>query len=152
MSKPLKNIIHCLIPEQHRWKFEIFKAWDSIIGHLKHKVTIEKIDGETLYLCASHPVWAQELLLLSPLLKEKINACLPANTIKTIRIGSQKTKQSFSKKELNNNKQTTPNTTPKTVFLTPQEKLLLAPLASGELQSSIGNYLIRCKKTIKKER
>src|SRR3989338_8474453 len=108
MIQPLKNFIHSIIPEEHLWKLELFKQWNAIIGKMKDKVIIEKIDGETLYLCASHPVWAQELLLLTPILKEKINAFLPANTIKTIRINNKKTKPLFFKKQrAKHNQQTT---------------------------------------------
>ena len=152
MSQPLKNFIHSIIPEEHLWKLELFKQWNAIIGKMKDKVIIEKIDGETLYLCASHPVWAQELHLLTPMIKERINACLPSNTIKTIRINRQKPKPILFKKLSANALSAKPEAIKPPVILTPQEMLLLAPLASNELQSSMGSYLIRCKKTTKKER
>lgn len=55
------------------------------MGPLKDKVTIAQINNETLLLKVIHPAWAQELHLLSSMLKQKINTCLGANRIQTIR-------------------------------------------------------------------
>jgi hypothetical protein len=150
MIKPLKHFLSALIPEHHLWKLELFKKWELIIGpHLKDKIFIERIDKGVLYLTASHPVWAQELLLLSPLLKEQINAQLSEQKITAIKFRSSPSRPVLIKQQ---QKTVSPAPTP----LVPQklnshEYALLASLPSPELQSAIAAYFIRCK-TIQKER
>ena len=143
MSRPIKSFMENIIPEEHRWKLELFTQWNAIIGHLKNKVSIEKIDGDVLYLNVSHPAWAHELHLLSPLIKKKINSHFAEPKINTIRFRNraQMATQKFFKK--------VPSQPTclrhQTVILTDQENSILAPLASGGLQSIVAEYLMRCK-------
>lgn len=85
MAKQIQSILTQLIPDEHRWKINLLKEWDSIIGPLKGKVIVDKIQGEVLVLGVVHPAWAQELHMLMPLLKKKINACLDKERITVIR-------------------------------------------------------------------
>lgn len=85
MTKNLPSLLAGLIPEEHRWKIELLKQWDSIIGPLKEKVIIDKIQDNVLVLGVVHPAWAQELLMFMPLLKQKINACYDKPRITVIR-------------------------------------------------------------------
>lgn len=85
MTKTLPSILSDLIPAEHRWKIDLLKHWDGIIGPLKEKVIIDKIQGEVLVLGVVHPAWAQELLMFMPLLKQKINACFDKERITVIR-------------------------------------------------------------------
>jgi hypothetical protein len=140
--KSVKSIVQKVIPEQHVWKFELFKHWDSIIGHLKNRVSIEKIDEDTLYLKVCHPAWAQELSMLAPLLKEKINAHLSGHKIKHIRIKNRDIKTA-APKQTAKIKKALP--TPKDIALNPKEQRILAQLPSKELQSVVASYLVRCK-------
>ncbi len=150
MIKPIKHFLTALIPQQHLWKIELFNKWDSIIGnHLKDKISIKKIENGILYLSASHPVWAQELLLLSPLLKEQINAQLSEKKIRDIKFCA-----ALQITTARNNAYTTaqeartPGIPPK---LNSQEHALLASLPSPELQSAIAAYFIRCKTIQRRE-
>ncbi|MFA6527380.1 MAG: DUF721 domain-containing protein [Candidatus Babeliales bacterium] len=81
----LPSLLAHLIPAEHRWKIELLKQWDSIIGPLKEKVIIDKIQDNVLILGVVHPAWAQELLMFMPLLKQKINACCDKERITVIR-------------------------------------------------------------------
>lgn len=147
MSRPIKCFIDNIIPPQYQWKLELFILWDKIIGHMKSKVSIEKIDNDILYLNVSHPAWAQELHLLSPLLKKKINAHFDEPKITAIRFHNRApgTIKKFYKKKLLQQQ----------IFaqqpgrLTDEENSILAPLQSDQLQSVIAAYFIRCK-TFKK--
>jgi hypothetical protein len=149
MIKPLKHFLFSLIPEHHVWKFELFKKWETIIGpSLKDKVFIEKIDKGILYLVASHPVWAQELLLLSPFLKKQINAHVSGEKIIAIKFRASQTARPVH--------HTAKNISPQQMHRVPQklnshEYKLLASLPSTELQSAIAAYFIRCK-TLQKEK
>lgn len=85
MKKDIASILNDIIPIEHRWKIDVLRQWDSIIGPLKGKVTIDAINGNVLVLGVTHPAWAQELLMLMPLLKQKINACCDRERIAVIR-------------------------------------------------------------------
>jgi hypothetical protein len=151
MIKPLKHFLIALIPEHHLWKLELFKKWESIVGkHLKDKIFIEKIDKGVLYLTASHPVWAQELFLLSPLIKEHINAQFSEKKVTAIKFCASpaRTPQQIqpSQKIVSAKPQS-----PMPQKLNSQEHALLASLRSPELQSAIAAYFIRCK-TLQKEK
>lgn len=150
MIKPIKHFLTALIPQQHLWKIELFKKWDSIIGnHLKDKISIKKIENGILYLSASHPVWAQELLLLSPLLKEQINAQLSEKKIRDIKFC---TAPRITTAQHNAHTKTQRvHATPLQQKLDSQEYALLASLPSPELQSAIAAYFIRCKTIQRRE-
>ena len=81
ISVLLKNIIH----KDHQWKIKLFKTWHSLIGNLKDDAQIEKIEKKVLTIGVSHPIIAQELQFSSDDLKEKINAILKEEKIKSIR-------------------------------------------------------------------
>lgn len=85
MSVPFRSILLQVIPAEHQWKFVLFEKWDSIIGPLANRVKIEKITEDTVFLSVVHPSWAQELFLLSNMLKKKINYALNGDKIKNIR-------------------------------------------------------------------
>jgi hypothetical protein len=151
MIKPLKHFLTALIPEHHLWKLELFKKWETIVGkHLKDKIFIEKIDKGVLYLTASHPVWAQELLLLSPLIKEHINAQFSEKKVTAIKFCAS---PSRTHQPVQQPQKTVSSRPPSPVpqKLNSQEYALLASLRSPELQSAIAAYFIRCK-IIQKER
>jgi hypothetical protein len=88
------------IPVEHRWKYLLFKKWDSIIGSLQGKVYIQHIYDQTILLRVSHPCWAQELLMMSAMLKKKINKVINNDTIKEIRFSYQSFIKPPSKEEI----------------------------------------------------
>ncbi|MFA5306576.1 MAG: DUF721 domain-containing protein [Candidatus Babeliales bacterium] len=150
MIKPIKHFLTALIPQQHLWKIELFKKWDSIVGnHLKDKISIKKIENGILYLSASHPVWAQELLLLSPLLKEQINAQLSEKKIRDIKFCAAPQIAATQHNALKKTQNTC--ITHISQKLNSQEYALLASLPSPELQSAIAAYFIRCKTIQRRE-
>ena len=85
MAKQVSALLHDFLPKHHQWKMKLMQEWDGIIGNLKDKVRIEKIDGDLLVLGVIHPSWAQELMFLSAMLRNKINDALGSERIKTIR-------------------------------------------------------------------
>jgi len=145
MAKIIKNLIYSLIPAEHHWKFTLFKQWDDIIGNLKGRVVIDKIDGETIILTTTHPAWANELLLLTPLLKQKINACLDRPRIKTIRLQTAIRKAPTPTRNIRNRSTDTIKKVLPPSILTSQEKTILAHLSDKALQLVIADYLVRCK-------
>jgi len=142
VAQHIKNLITTLIPEEHRWKCTLFAKWDHIIGHMKDKVVIDKIENDILYVRVSHPAWANELQLMSYYLKEKINSHFPSPKITAIKFRSGTIRYNYSNGPKSPIAQ---STTSPSIPLTPKENLLLAPLTGKELQSAVSAYLIRCK-------
>src|SRR3989304_6289270 len=85
MAHHIHKILATVFPEEHRWKMDLFEHWDSLIGNLKGKVKIEKIENDVLTLGVVHPAWAQELYFFSGMLKDKINGVLNEERIRIIR-------------------------------------------------------------------
>jgi hypothetical protein len=140
--KNISTILSTLIAPEHAWKMKLFTHWPSIIGKLSSVVTIEKIDGSTLFLTVSHPTWAQELNLLTPMLLEKINACLPEKPIRAIRCSFKiKPKALIQHERIPWQKNTNEPTEP----LSQQEEKVIASLTDNELQSTLAGYFKRCK-------
>ncbi len=145
MAQPIKTLLASIIPENHRWKLAIFEAWPRIIGKLYHKVTIEKIEDDTIFLGVCHPAWAQELSLLTPVLKQKINACLAQATIKHIRF--RYTAYTPLAKPTIVPAQAPSQQSIYTMLplLTDQDYAALATVKTDGLKSIMTAYLIRCK-------
>ncbi|MFH1832259.1 MAG: DUF721 domain-containing protein [bacterium] len=147
MIKPIRNILISLIPKEHHWKLTLLKEWDNLIGPLKANVFLQHIDGNQLHVGVTHPAWAQEIRLLSPILIEKINAFLGKNYIKDIRFKVitrptvSKTEQADPNNLLNSLKkqQRTEYT------LSNKEKEITQKIKDSDLRDVIESFLVRCK-------
>ena len=93
---PLGTFLTNIIPQEHSWKIKLFGQWKKIIGHLSEKVRIEKITNHSLTLGVCHATWAQELFLLSPMIKKKINVLLKEEKIKNIQFKTVSFKKNTS--------------------------------------------------------
>ena len=144
-----------IIPREHRWKIELLKQWETIIGKLKDKVRIEKICDDSIILGVCHPTWAQELFFLLPMLKEKINAVLQKKQITNIRIRTTnfiENKQTVSSPSSKygtinkgyQNRQIEHN-------LTIHEHALLQTIKNNELQAVLAQFYLRCKENHQKK-
>ncbi len=143
VTQSLNNILQAIIPPEHQWKLTLFKHWDEIIGDMRDKVIIQEIKDSVLFLAVSHPAWAHELFLLTPLLKQKINSYLVKDQIKTIRL-NVKTFQSAGrprKKVYDSGSASIVNVPPSI-----QEQALLSRIANHELRDALGGFLLRCKR------
>lgn len=142
MSQPLLFLLQNIIPTEHRWKIELFKNWDAIIGDMRDKVIIQEIKDSVLILAVSHPAWAHELFLLTPLLKQKINSYLANEHIKAIRLRVKTFGPLVQRgKQI---KKTLPmpylNMQP-----SQQEQAFLKRVANHELRDALAKFLLRCK-------
>lgn len=145
MTKDIKELLQSIIPQEHLWKFKLLNHWDTIMGHLKDKVTIEQITNDTLFLGVIHPAWAQELFLLSSQLKQKINNCLAQERIKTIRFVSSDKMVKKTKKQAPCSASTkTYNSSPITA-LSMQEQQKLSFVKDHDLKLYLEQFFIRCK-------
>ncbi|MFC1894740.1 DUF721 domain-containing protein [Candidatus Dependentiae bacterium] len=148
--KRISEFFNNIVLKEHAWKLKLFKMWNEIIGELKNKVEIERIEGRLLILSATHSVWANELFLLSDLLKKKINTALGKEYIKAIRIKTKKknsknliSKKNYSQKDKHfihiNYFKTLCN-------LNKIEKKALDKIGDQELKDSLRDFYLSCKR------
>lgn len=154
MSRLIGTILTSIIPKEHLWKIKLFNGWDSIIGHLKDKVRIEKIDETSLTLGVCHATWAQELVFLSPIIKKKINSLLREDKIKNISFKTVRFKRehakgitlrerySLERKKMQKNLSVEQ-------CLTITEHNILKTINNSELEKALEQFCLRCKKTHK---
>lgn len=143
VSQSLNTILQAIIPPEHQWKLTLFKHWDEIIGDMRDKVIIQEIKDSVLFLAVSHPAWAHELFLLTPLLKQKINSYLVKDQIKTIRLNVKTFQPTGSQRKKVYNAEQAP-----LVNIPPsrQEQALLSRVANHELRDALCSFLLRCKR------
>jgi len=55
MAAQLSLLLKHIFPKEHLWKVKLFQSWGDIMGTLKDKVRIEKLDGGLLVLGVCHP-------------------------------------------------------------------------------------------------
>ena len=144
--KPIQHVLTDIIPQQHQWKLSILAHWESIIGNLGDKVTLEKITTDSLVLAVCHSSWAQELHFLTPVIKEKINALFGHEQIKSIHLKTS----GFSKQRTKRPIRTiTPISKPKEQKtlspLSQKETHHLEKITSSDLRASLAGYAVRCK-------
>ncbi len=85
VSRPLYTFLTHLFPDEHRWKIPLLSAWQKIVGDMGDHVVLYSVANDTLVLLVSHPSWAQELHILSPMIKKKVNGVLGREQIKHLR-------------------------------------------------------------------
>ena len=147
MAKHISEFLNSFISKENAWKIKLLKDWDKIIGDLKDKVAIEKIERDLLVLRVSHPAWAQELFLLSDVLKKKINSLFDKNYIRQIRFKSAALKKRKNKKNrIKNSFKSPPSNSLKDVYLTPNEKKSLSKIMDNELAEWLEKFYLCCKR------
>jgi len=139
MAQNIKNLLQTILKTEHNWKVHLLKNWPDIIGDLKSKVQLEKIQETTLVLSVIDACWLQELYLLSPLLLRAINQKLDRPRIKHLRF-----KQAGIKKERKKYVVRKNNRTQKKVTLSPTERRALKKINDSQLCDALERFLVRC--------
>jgi len=140
MVKALKDLIPSLFAKHDKWKLDLLRNWQTILGPLSSKAKIEKILNDTLVIGVFNSCWMQELYLLSPLLIKTINQSLDKPHIKQIRFkkkGTVKTKHLMLK-------QNTQMKILKELSLTAQQKKALESIKDPKLRTALEQFLKRC--------
>lgn len=146
MSRSLKDILPLLFVPAERWKLRLLTDWNVLAGNLKGKALIERIDNDVLHLKVSHPVWAQELLFLTPMLKKKINAHLGQEYIRHIHLKCIQQKDIVGRSLSKNGEKKQADKVPEP--LDQNELRMLALVKSDGLQSILSSYFMVCKKNV----
>ncbi len=139
MFHNVKNLLKQFTRPDEKWKLTLLQEWHTIIGPLHVKVSIVKIDHDSITLGVIDSCWMQELQAFSSLLLNSINETLDQPRIKRIRFKKAKVAQR-SPRELTP-AQTTVN---KTVVMTPSEEQALTRVQNTELQEVLHTFRARC--------
>lgn len=133
-----------IFPKEHQWKIKLFQNWKDIIGSLHEKVRIEKLEGAVIVLGVCHPTWAQELFMLSNIIKNKINAVLKEDRIKYIKFRTIKFKPK-AKPKTRPTKSVKRRNDIKNVVFSANERASLSKIKCDKLRSTLEMYYLRCK-------
>ncbi|MGE0206962.1 MAG: DUF721 domain-containing protein [Candidatus Babeliales bacterium] len=140
MPHLIKEFLTSYIAEQKNWKALLLQQWPTIIGTLRERVTLEKIEDDMLVLGVYDSSWMQELYLLTPVILQTINANLDQPRIKRLRF-----KQVGRKKNKETGKEFSQKVNPETkILLTQQENDALANIKDEHLRDVLKKFLIRC--------
>lgn len=143
MPRPLADFMQHILGTQETWQIKLLQQWETIIGNLKTRVHLLKIQNDTLILGVPDLCWMQELYLLTPLLLQTINQHLDMPRIKNLRFKAAGTPE--DKKRIT--KKLPPPPPRKIIPLSRDEEKALAVLTDPDLALAIQDYLQRCKNT-----
>ena len=146
MSKNVGQLLVDIIPKKHQWKMDLFQQWNSIIGSLSSKVRIERIKDDQLILAVVHPAWAQELFLMSHVIKQKVNNALDRERIKNIQFLTIDFEVERKLRANKKNSYDKPNIFRNQVVLNYKEQQKLLCIKNNDLRKVLEEFYIRCKK------
>jgi hypothetical protein len=151
VPKHISEFLSNVVLKQENWKIKLLQNWSDVIGGLKDRVIIEKVDKNLLVLRVCHPAFAQELFLISDLLKQRVNSVLGKDQIKEIRFITATIKKSNIKKQNIKDFENNDNNGLDNVFLTPSEKKSLSKITDNELREYLEKFYLCCKKGRKRD-
>lgn len=143
MAEQLTKFLNNFVSPEYKWKIKLFENWETIVGNLKDKAKIERIENNMLLIGVEHPAWAQELLFLSDFIKKRINSFLGKDYIKEIRFKVI----NFNKKKINKilNNKNLDTTNINHLSLNKFENNTLSAIKDQELKKLLKEFCFRCK-------
>jgi hypothetical protein len=133
-----------ILPAEQCWKLSLLQNWATIVGPLKDKVHLHKVGDDHVILTVAHPSLAQELLYLSELLREKINAAIGTQRIKALHFRAEATKKRSRVVPIKPKK--VQPVFKKQVRFSPLEKKALTSVENKELRDALSQFYITCKR------
>ena len=76
MAILIKDFLNTLFNKEENWHIRLLEEWPNIVGTLKTRICLEKIEGSTIIIGVYESHWMQELHLLSRFLVARINTSL----------------------------------------------------------------------------
>jgi hypothetical protein len=142
MSQHILSHLHKILPQEHVWKMNVLQQWETILGPLSKKVVLQRIDSHAVVLSVAHPGLAQELLLLSDLIRSKINAAIGHEAITTIHFKTAAERRTFSSPQAPT---AAPSPPPARIPLSPLENKQLSTINNKELRQALAEFYATCK-------
>lgn len=145
------RLLSTVINKESHWKIKILNRWAAIAGEFAARLVVNKIEEDTLFLEASHPMWAQEAQGSTHLFLEKIDGlCGPGRITKIVVRGckSARTQRNpdSSKQEPTQRTLFSELNEPASVELTPAERNALKAISHKKLSKSMAEFYQQCKR------
>lgn len=141
MPTLLKSFLPTFVKPSNSWQLQLLNNWPTIVGNLATKVTLEKIEKDTLVIGVYDACWMQELYLLSPLLIDTINQNLDQPRIKHLRFKRAVVKKKNSHSTTKEGFSALPQR-----LLTARERAALEKIKDPQLRNALQQFLMRCHK------
>jgi hypothetical protein len=138
MSSPVGAILNKIF-KKDSWKVQLLSNWDSIVGNLKNKMRLEKVENNYLVIGVYEASWLQELYMLSSVLIKTINQSLDKNRITHIKFVHTTVKKNKEKKI-----KIEKIIDRKPISLNKIEQEALIRIKDPELKSALHGFLSRC--------
>lgn len=139
MAVALKDLIPRILDTQADWRVGLARDWHAIVGGLATRTCLEKIYEDTVVIGVYESHWMQELYLLSPEIKEAINAVLKVPRIRHVRLKlveeKKKTIRKVYPKKIRR---------PDSVVLTSSQTHALARIQDEDLRVALTDFWARC--------
>lgn len=140
MFFPIKSVLEKTL-KPATWQIQLTAQWPIIVGNLSDKISLDKIQGDTITIGVHEPSWIQELYMLSSVILKTINNHLGSPRIKKI-FFRHTTKHTVTSPVL---PQDTAPQKRKQFPLTETEKQTLLLIKDDELKHHLASFLSRCK-------
>lgn len=147
MAQPIKTFLTPFIQSKDHWKLKLLEQWQSCMGNLARRVTIEKIYDDTIILGVPDSCWLQELYMMAPTILQTINQSLDEPRIKEIRFKQVGRKTNGPVEPTGGRQQPSKHYT---VVLSTAEKKALERISDHTLRSALEKFLIRCHRESKR--
>lgn len=139
MAVLIKDIVPSFFQQKQGWHASLLANWDQIVGSLKTRVRLEKIQDDTLIIGVYESHWMQELYLLSQLLIDTINQFLGESRIKKLHFKLVEERKRSEKKMAVHKPQLRQE-----VMLTIAQKRALEAIADAQLKEALIQFWSRC--------
>lgn len=138
MAKIIQDILPSIFNFDD-WRIKLLQNWDTIVGDLRFKMKLEKIQENTVFIGVYETCWMQELYMLSKFIVKTINSKLGESYIKDIRfkLASEKSEkgQDLPKKKFR---------LTKNLELTSDQKKALKSIEDEQLQDALISFFNSC--------
>lgn len=139
MGKQINELLSNIISKNSDWKFDLLKNWNTIVGTLKTRIRLEKIQNDILIIGVYESHWMQEIFVLSKVLLNTINKQFDEPKISQLRfkLVEEKHKKVIQQFTQQTKEFEMPNLT------IAQQKALLC-INDEQFKLALKNYLKRC--------
>ena len=141
MSRPLKQLLSHVLQTTDSWKVSVIKNWREFVGPLNTRMTLERVENDTVTFGVYDSCWMHELYLLSPLIIKIINENLDHPCVKRVRF---KQARPVRKKKDAVHSTTKPSSPATPAKLNSREQEALKKVDSMEMRELLEAFRIRC--------
>ena len=140
MAKHIIATLNTVLPTEQTWRLKILQQWPHIIGTLAKKVKLHKVEETSIVLSVAHPGLAHELLMLTDLIRDKINAVIGRPQIRAIHFRNTHRKVKHPTQKPIQKRAITEQRS-----LDQSEQKMLATIENDDLRAALSSFHRTCK-------